>query len=43
MVKKKVKKKIKKKPTKKRASNYNNKLKIIGSFDDVLKVSISSK
>lgn len=42
MAKKKVKKKaIKKKPAKKRASKYEGKLKIIGSLDDVLKVSIS--
>lgn len=42
MAKKKVKKKAtKKKSAKKRASNYNtDKLKIIGSLDDVLKVSI---
>ena len=40
MAKKKAKKKVKKKPTKKRASQYAGKLKIIGSFDDVLKVSI---
>lgn len=40
MAKKKAKKKVKKKPTKKRASKYTGKLKIIGAFDDVLKISI---
>lgn len=45
MAKKKVKKKApKKKATKKRSSKNNTtKLKIIGSFDDVLKVSIPKK
>lgn len=40
MAKKKVAKKVKKKPAKKRASNYDKKLKIIGTLDGVLKVSI---
>jgi hypothetical protein len=44
MAKKKAKKKVvKKKSAKKRASKYDGKLKIIGSFDDVLKVSIPKK
>ncbi len=43
MAKKKAVKKIKKKPTKKRASKYDNKLKIIGTLDGVLKVSIPKK
>lgn len=40
MAKKKAAKKVKKKPAKKRASKYEGKLKIIGTLDDVLKVSI---
>lgn len=43
MAKKKVVKKIKKKPVKKRASNYEDKLKIIGTLDEVLRVSIPTK
>jgi hypothetical protein len=43
MAKKKKAKKVKKKSTKTRASNYAAKLKIKGSFDDVLKISIPKK
>ena len=41
MAKKKLTKNVKKKPAKKRASKYDGKLKIIGTLDEVLKVSIS--
>lgn len=37
------KKKAKKKPAKKRAAKYAKKLKIIGTLDDVLRVSLSPK
>lgn len=43
MAKKKAVKKIKRKPVKKRASKYEDKLKIIGTLDQVLKVSIPKK
>lgn len=45
MAKKKTAKKAakKKKPAKKRASEYNSKLKIIGTLDEVLRVSIPPK
>ena len=43
MAKKKAAKKVKKKPAKKRASQYVGKLKIIGTLDDVLRVSIPKK
>lgn len=43
MAKKQAVKKIKKKPVKKRASKYDGKLKIIGTLDEVLKVSLNKK